>query len=91
MRYPNIKDMGIYYASGRDPIFYAHHTNIDRQWEAWCHIMRTIRGNQTQVNLTRTRTGSTPPSSCTRRRTASCVSRSATRSTCVGRLRHVRR
>ncbi|KAI5060330.1 hypothetical protein GOP47_0024750 [Adiantum capillus-veneris] len=30
------KDMGALYASGRDPIFYSHHTQIDRMWEVWC-------------------------------------------------------
>ncbi|GJN17523.1 hypothetical protein PR202_gb04599 [Eleusine coracana subsp. coracana] len=52
LRYPNIEDMGIYYSSGRDPIFYTHHANIDRLWDSWRHIMRTTRGNQTQVDLT---------------------------------------
>ncbi|TVU34985.1 hypothetical protein EJB05_16844, partial [Eragrostis curvula] len=52
IRYPNVEDMGIYYASGRDPIFYAHHANIDRLWEAWRRIV-TARSNGTQrVDLT---------------------------------------
>ncbi|CAN6329835.1 unnamed protein product [Urochloa humidicola] len=31
----NVEDMGVYYSAGRDPIFYAHHANIDRLWELW--------------------------------------------------------
>ncbi|KAJ6850532.1 polyphenol oxidase, chloroplastic [Iris pallida] len=27
--------MGTIYAAARDPVFYAHHTNIDRLWELW--------------------------------------------------------
>lgn len=29
---PNREDMGILYAAARDPIFYAHHANVDRMW-----------------------------------------------------------
>jgi polyphenol oxidase len=29
------EDMGIFYAAGRDPIFYAHHANVDRMWYLW--------------------------------------------------------
>lgn len=32
---PNNEDMAAYYAAARDPIFYAHHSNIDRLWETW--------------------------------------------------------
>ncbi|CAM0948328.1 unnamed protein product [Alopecurus aequalis] len=35
---PNIENMGAYYSSGRDPLFYPHHNNIDRLWEAWRDI-----------------------------------------------------
>ncbi|KAF0918948.1 hypothetical protein E2562_027499 [Oryza meyeriana var. granulata] len=35
---PNNEDMGDNYSAGRDPLFYAHHANIDRLWEAWRHI-----------------------------------------------------
>ncbi|GJN17524.1 hypothetical protein PR202_gb04600 [Eleusine coracana subsp. coracana] len=49
---PNVEDMGVYYSAGRDPIFYPHHANIDRLWDAWRHIMRTTHGNQTQVDFT---------------------------------------
>nr|CAB3470875.1 unnamed protein product [Digitaria exilis] len=32
---PNYEDMGAYYSSARDPIFYPHHANSDRLWEVW--------------------------------------------------------
>ncbi|KAK9714727.1 hypothetical protein RND81_06G115100 [Saponaria officinalis] len=32
---PNGEDMGTFYAAARDPIFYAHHCNIDRMWFIW--------------------------------------------------------
>lgn len=32
---PNMEDMGNFYSAGRDPIFYAHHSNIDRMWSLW--------------------------------------------------------
>uniref|UniRef100_A0A0E0JPQ3 Tyrosinase copper-binding domain-containing protein n=1 Tax=Oryza punctata TaxID=4537 RepID=A0A0E0JPQ3_ORYPU len=35
---PNTEDMGDNYSAGRDPLFYAHHANVDRIWEAWRHI-----------------------------------------------------
>ncbi|XVE49035.1 hypothetical protein DITRI_Ditri01bG0049600 [Diplodiscus trichospermus] len=35
---PGREDMGKFYSAARDPIFYAHHTNIDRLWEVWRDI-----------------------------------------------------
>ncbi|XP_058097105.1 polyphenol oxidase, chloroplastic-like [Magnolia sinica] len=32
---PNIENMGNFYSAGRDPIFFAHHSNIDRLWNVW--------------------------------------------------------
>ncbi|KAJ7946952.1 Polyphenol oxidase [Quillaja saponaria] len=34
-RTPNREDMGVFYSAARDPIFYAHHPNIDRLWDIW--------------------------------------------------------
>ncbi|CAJ1961614.1 unnamed protein product [Sphenostylis stenocarpa] len=32
---PNLEDMGSLYSAARDPIFYSHHTNVDRMWSIW--------------------------------------------------------
>lgn len=32
---PNKENMGNFYSAARDPIFYAHHSNIDRMWGVW--------------------------------------------------------
>ncbi|XP_077229073.1 polyphenol oxidase, chloroplastic-like [Tasmannia lanceolata] len=32
---PNGEDMGILYSAARDPIFFAHHSNVDRLWTIW--------------------------------------------------------
>ncbi|XP_024540745.1 polyphenol oxidase I, chloroplastic [Selaginella moellendorffii] len=32
---PNREDMGTLYSAARDPIFFAHHGNIDRLWVVW--------------------------------------------------------
>nr|BAM15845.1 hypothetical protein [Portulaca oleracea] len=29
------EDMGSFYSAGRDPLFYAHHANVDRTWTIW--------------------------------------------------------
>jgi polyphenol oxidase len=34
-RQPNAEDMGNFYSAARDPIFFAHHGNIDRMWSVW--------------------------------------------------------
>lgn len=35
---PNVEDMGNFYSAARDPIFYAHHGNIDRLWTVWKNL-----------------------------------------------------
>ncbi|KQK10121.1 polyphenol oxidase I, chloroplastic [Brachypodium distachyon] len=44
---PNVENMGDYYSAGRDPIFYPHHNNIDRLWQAWrdAGVARGYRGH----------------------------------------------
>ncbi|XP_027109320.1 polyphenol oxidase I, chloroplastic-like [Coffea arabica] len=37
---PNNEDMGVLYAAGRDPIFYAHHANIDRMWYIYDNVLK---------------------------------------------------
>ncbi|KAL3508853.1 hypothetical protein ACH5RR_028254 [Cinchona calisaya] len=37
---PNVEDMGVLYAAGRDPIFYAHHGNIDRMWYIYNNVLK---------------------------------------------------
>ncbi|XP_059439392.1 polyphenol oxidase, chloroplastic-like [Corylus avellana] len=32
---PNFENMGNFYSAGRDPIFYSHHSNVDRMWTIW--------------------------------------------------------
>ncbi|XWS12693.1 hypothetical protein CRYUN_Cryun37aG0112300 [Craigia yunnanensis] len=34
-RQPYSEDMGNFYSAGRDPLFYAHHCNVDRMWSIW--------------------------------------------------------
>ncbi|KAL5996844.1 hypothetical protein ACLOJK_007766 [Asimina triloba] len=37
---PNVEDMGTFYSAARDPIFFAHHGNIDRMWAIWKGLNR---------------------------------------------------
>ncbi|MCO5572247.1 hypothetical protein L7F22_026000 [Adiantum nelumboides] len=34
-RQPLLQDMGTFTTASRDPIFYAHHSNVDRLWDIW--------------------------------------------------------
>ncbi|XP_031091344.1 polyphenol oxidase II, chloroplastic-like [Ipomoea triloba] len=34
-RTPNGEDMGNFYSAARDPLFYCHHSNVDRMWTIW--------------------------------------------------------
>ncbi|CAM0902902.1 unnamed protein product [Alopecurus aequalis] len=34
-RQPNNEDMGNFYSAARDPVFFAHHGNVDRMWHLW--------------------------------------------------------
>nr|UEV87802.1 polyphenol oxidase 1 [Gloriosa superba] len=40
------EDMGAFYSAARDPIFYAHHANIDRLWEVW----RKLNGEKSVIH-----------------------------------------
>ncbi|CAI9087521.1 OLC1v1021602C1 [Oldenlandia corymbosa var. corymbosa] len=42
---PNLEDMGNFYSAARDPIFYAHHSNIDRMWNIW----KTLGGRRQDI------------------------------------------
>ncbi|KAI3919662.1 hypothetical protein MKX01_026893 [Papaver californicum] len=42
---PEREDMGAFYSAARDPIFYAHHSNIDRLWNVW----NEVRGNKPAI------------------------------------------
>ncbi|CAA3014403.1 polyphenol oxidase, chloroplastic-like [Olea europaea subsp. europaea] len=33
-------DMSTFYAAARDPIFFAHHTNVDRMWTIWLNQLK---------------------------------------------------
>ncbi|PIA55787.1 hypothetical protein AQUCO_00700245v1 [Aquilegia coerulea] len=38
---PEYENLGAFYSAAKDPVFYAHHSNIDRLWDVW----RGFRGN----------------------------------------------
>ncbi|XP_017978713.1 PREDICTED: polyphenol oxidase I, chloroplastic [Theobroma cacao] len=39
------EDMGNFYSAGRDPVFYAHHGNVDRMWSIWKTLPGTKRND----------------------------------------------
>ncbi|GAV64582.1 Tyrosinase domain-containing protein/PPO1_DWL domain-containing protein/PPO1_KFDV domain-containing protein [Cephalotus follicularis] len=44
-RQPNLEDMGILYSAARDPIFFSHHSNVDRMWTIW----KTLGGKRSDL------------------------------------------
>ncbi|KAB5533974.1 hypothetical protein DKX38_017060 [Salix brachista] len=42
---PNFEDMGNFYSAARDPIFFSHHSNVDRMWSVW----KTLGGRRTDL------------------------------------------
>ncbi|CAI9109153.1 OLC1v1008918C1 [Oldenlandia corymbosa var. corymbosa] len=42
---PYLEDMGAFYSTSRDPIFYAHHSNLDRLWSIW----KTLGGKRRDI------------------------------------------
>ncbi|XP_071933478.1 polyphenol oxidase, chloroplastic-like [Coffea arabica] len=42
---PNGEDMGNFYSAARDPMFYAHHSNLDRLWNVW----KTLGGRRQDI------------------------------------------
>ncbi|KAI9120335.1 hypothetical protein K1719_007368 [Acacia pycnantha] len=44
---PNYEDMGTFYSAARDPIFFCHHSNIDRMWSIW----KTLGGNNKRRDI----------------------------------------
>ncbi|MCL7042420.1 hypothetical protein MKW94_001360 [Papaver nudicaule] len=39
------EDLGAFFTAARDPIFYAHHSNVDRLWNVW----NELRGNKPSI------------------------------------------
>ncbi|KAF3636190.1 Polyphenol oxidase B, chloroplastic [Capsicum annuum] len=39
------EDMGNFYSAGLDPVFYCHHSNVDRMWSEW----KSIGGKRTDL------------------------------------------
>ncbi|KAL6651412.1 hypothetical protein ACP70R_010337 [Stipagrostis hirtigluma subsp. patula] len=49
-RQPNGEDMGNFYSAARDPIFFAHHGNIDRMWNVWRDLRPGINTDFTDAD-----------------------------------------
>ncbi|WOL02936.1 polyphenol oxidase I, chloroplastic-like [Canna indica] len=43
---PVKEDMGAFHSAGRDPVLYAHHSNIDRMWATW----QKMRNNELEFD-----------------------------------------
>ncbi|PIA47837.1 hypothetical protein AQUCO_01400432v1 [Aquilegia coerulea] len=39
---PYLENMGSFHSAARDPIFYAHHSNIDRLWGVWKELRNNV-------------------------------------------------
>nr|GMD75794.1 polyphenol oxidase E, chloroplastic-like [Ipomoea batatas] len=39
------EDMGNFYSAAKDPVFYCHHSNVDRMWTLW----KTLGGNRKDI------------------------------------------
>ncbi|KAJ1272442.1 hypothetical protein BS78_06G202000 [Paspalum vaginatum] len=46
-RQPNGEDMGNFYSAARDPLFFAHHGNVDRMWSVWSGLRPANAGGFT--------------------------------------------
>ncbi|TVU14777.1 hypothetical protein EJB05_38270, partial [Eragrostis curvula] len=44
-RQPNGEDMSNFYSAARDPVFFAHHANVDRMWHVWNGLRGGSGGN----------------------------------------------
>nr|GMD80842.1 polyphenol oxidase E, chloroplastic-like [Ipomoea batatas] len=42
---PHHEDMGNFYSAAKDPVFYCHHSNVDRMWTLW----KTLGGNRKDI------------------------------------------
>ncbi|KAH7545959.1 hypothetical protein FEM48_Zijuj01G0149500 [Ziziphus jujuba var. spinosa] len=42
---PNLENMGNFYSAARDPMFFAHHSNVDRMWTIW----KTLGGKRKDI------------------------------------------
>ncbi|PPD74948.1 hypothetical protein GOBAR_DD28123 [Gossypium barbadense] len=49
-REPFSEDMGNFYSAGRDPLFYAHHCNVDRLWNIWKSLLGKKRTDFTDTD-----------------------------------------
>ncbi|RDX61923.1 hypothetical protein CR513_59800, partial [Mucuna pruriens] len=52
---PDGQDMGNFFTAGRDPIFFAHHANVDRMWNIWKTKVPDHVSQQTKEKYSRRR------------------------------------
>nr|WMB80849.1 PPO-1 [Aphelandra squarrosa] len=48
---PYHEDMGNFYSAGRDPVFYCHHSNVDRMWAIWKTLDTDVPKQLTDPNF----------------------------------------